>query len=146
MHLYSSEVPLILVQVVIGHINKNESKSEDGHAEQLYEALQQYREWQKLRLASMSLVDTTGNPSGAVRPKVLKSKRIAGGSRVIAESAAEERPKMKGFLTGFVMNKKALSLVGNASLCWQHEISYGDKKLLAEPVLFYNHQEVTTEL
>lgn len=141
---------MILVKVVISDKKENDECEDDFPATDLYEALQQRNEWHDQRRERISGQKDNSSSRQGKRPpgNPRDCQNIDCGGRLVSKGIRvigrrNEKHSKRGFLTQFKMNEKALSIVGNVSICWKHDTSYGGLKLLSDPVLLYNDQEVT---
>lgn len=55
----------------------------------------------------------------------------------------EPQLKKRGIVNRIVFNSKAMKMIGNARIHWRYSTKSGPGQSLKEPVLYYNHEEVT---
>ena len=133
-----------MAQVMVGESNTKEADS-DNPAEELYEA---WKQWSQ-----------GGGSQPARRPQKRKSGSENNEGKTVKSSSRSESHRtsrsrllelkgppsgLRGFVTGFLMNRRAMLMMGDVHLCWKYDTSHAEQQVQwVDPLLFYNGMEVS---
>jgi len=129
---------MIMAQIMVGE-SKREPGSENS-AEEFYEA---WKLWNQSLLAKKKNSSANNDNKGnKVKISVKSESDRTYGSKLL--DLKGPALGIRGFVTGFLINRKAMAMLGDVHLCWKYDTSIGEQQVQwVDPLLYYNGVEVT---